>query len=176
MLAASNAGAAALAGVALPDTATVGGAVLRLNGIALRTYSWLHVNIYVAGLYLERPSHDAEAILASPERKLLLIHFIHDVDIENAREAWRDGFAGNCVLPCRIAPADEARFLAAVPAVRAGEQSVLAFTPGRLTVTIDGRPIGVITNPVFERAVLATFLGPKPPTERLKRGLLGEGG
>lgn len=165
--------AAELDGITLPDTSRVGGTQLRLNGVGLRTYSILRIRIYVAGLYLQQPTHDPEAILDSPGDKLLVFHFIHDVDAADARKAWQEGFAENCVAPCRIEPADEARFLAAVPAFRAGDYSTLAFASGRLSVAINGHLVGTITNPGFERAVLLTLIGPKPPTEALKRGLLG---
>ena len=167
--------AATLDGVSLPETATLGTTELRLNGIALRTYSWLRIRIYVAGLYLERPSHDAETILRSPEKKLLVVRFIHDVDAEDARKAWREGFDDNCRAPCRLAPADVARFLAAVPAMRSGDRSTLAFTPAGVSITLNGQTLGMISDPMFAHAVLATFIGPKPPTDRLKRGLLGVG-
>jgi len=167
--------AATLDGVSLPETATLGTTELRLNGIALRTYSWLRIRIYVAGLYLERPSHDAETILRSPEKKLLVVRFIHDVDAEDARKAWREGFDDNCRAPCHLAPADVARFLAAVPAMRSGDRSTLAFTPAGVSITLNGQVLGTISDPMFAHAVLATFIGPHPPTERLKRGLLGLG-
>lgn len=170
---AATAGAAVLDGISLPETGTLGGTELRLNGIALRTYSWLRIHIYVAGLYLEHPTHDAEAILDSPGKKLLVVRFVHDVSAEDARRAWQEGFDGNCHPPCRLAPADVARFLAAVPAMRAGDHSTLAFTPGGVSITLNGQTVGTISNPMFARAVLATFIGPDPPTARLKRELLG---
>ncbi len=170
-----SAGAAGLDGVSLPDTAILGGTELRLNGIALRTYSWLRIRIYVAGLYLEHPARDAEAILRSPEKKLLVVRFIHDVGVEDAQKAWREGFDDNCRAPCHLAPADVARFLAAVPAMRSGDRSTLAFTPAGVTITLNGQSVGTIANPMFATAVLATFIGPHPPTEGLKRGLLGLG-
>ncbi len=172
-LSAPAAGAAQLAGVTLPDTTTLGGTELRLNGIALRTYSWLRIHIYVAGLYVEHPSHDAASILDSPEDKLLVFHFVHDVDASSARKAWRDGFEQNCLPPCRLAPADVRRFLAAVPPIRAGDLSTLAFGPGGLTITLNGQRVGTITDPAFNRAVLLTLLGPNPPSAMLKRELLG---
>lgn len=168
--------AAELDGITLPETSEIGGTVLRLNGVGLRTYSILRVRIYVAGLYLQQPTHDPEAILDSPGDKLLVFHFVHDVDAADARNAWREGFADNCVAPCHIEPADETRFLAAVPAFRVGDYSTLAFAHGRLTFAINGRPVGTIANPGFERAILLTLIGPKPPTEALKRGLLGQHG
>jgi Chalcone isomerase-like len=167
-----SASAAQLDGVTLPDAVSLDGTELHLNGIALRTYSWLGIHIYVAGLYLEHPSHDAEAILDSPEKKLLAVRFVHNVDVANARQAWREGFEDNCRAPCHLAPSDVERFLAAMPSMRAGDHSTLAFTREGLKITMNGKTLATITDPMFSRAVLATFIGPKPPTPRLKRELL----
>lgn len=166
--------AADLGGVTMPDARVVDGVNMRLNGIGLRTYSMLGIHIYVAGLYLERQSDDPDSILHSPERKLLDIHFVRDVDADHARQAWRDGFARNCRLPaCYLDPADVQRFLAAVPAVHRGDQSSLWFTPKGVNVTLNGRPMGEVTDPHFATTMLATFIGPVPPTAKLKRELLG---
>ncbi len=129
VLVASAAGAAELAGVTLPDTTMLGGTTLHLNGIALRTYSWLRIRIYVAGLYLEHSSHDAEAVLASPEKKMVVFRFMRDVDAVNARKSWREGFEQNCQLPCRLVPADVERFLEAVPSIRVGDRRYAGLRP-----------------------------------------------
>jgi hypothetical protein len=171
--AAARARAAELGGVALPETATVAGTPLRLNGIAMRTYSWLQVHIYVAGLYLEHAAHDAGAILNSPEKKLLLVKFVHDVDAAQARDAWREGFEKNCVAACHVSPDEVARFLAGVTPMKAGDTSLLVFGPDGLDISTNGREVGRITDRSFAKAVLATFIGPEPPTEGLKAGLLG---
>ena len=95
----SAAHAADLEGVTMPDTRVVDGMQMRLNGIGLRTFSALGIRIYVAGLYLERRNGDPETILHSPERKLLDIRFLRDVDAEDARKAWRESFEQNCMPP-----------------------------------------------------------------------------
>ncbi len=172
---ASIARAAQLAGVSLPDTRQVAGTQLALNGIALRTYSILNIRIYVAGLYLQQRSSNAEAILHSPEMKLLEIHFLRSVDQEDARKVWQTGFANNCQAPCRLDPQDIARFIAEVPAVHKGDVSMFLFTRAGMTVTFDGRTLGTTNNQYFAQQVLATFLGPVPPTPRVKRELLGGG-
>lgn len=169
----ASAMAAKLAGVVLPDAREAGGVRLVLNGIALRTYSILGIRIYVAGLYLEQRSHDATAILDSPETKLLDIHFLRSVSRQKSEEAWRTGFANNCRSPCYLDPSDIDRFIAAVPAVRAGDISMFLFTPHGLSITFDGRLLGTITDRHFAREILATFIGPAPPTPRVKRELLG---
>lgn len=170
-----NALAVRLAGVFLPDTRDVAGAHLVLNGIGLRTYSFLRIRIYLVGLYLEHRNGNAESILASPETKLLEVHFLHDVGQTRAQQAWQKGFADNCTLPCRLDSRNVARFIAAVPAIHRGDVAMFLFTRGGLTITYNGRPLGTITNPHFARQVLAVFIGPVPPTPAVKRGLLGQG-
>ncbi|HEX4261913.1 MAG TPA: chalcone isomerase family protein [Acetobacteraceae bacterium] len=169
----TDATSAQLAGVAFPDTRDVAGTRLVLNGIALRTYSILHVWIYVAGLYLEQRSSNAETVLDSPETKLLEVHFLRDVSRQRAREVWRTGFANNCRAPCYLDPQDVARFIATVPAIHRGDVTVFLFTPRRLVVTLNGHVLGTITDRHFAREVLDTFIGPVPPTPRVKRELLG---
>jgi hypothetical protein len=166
--------AATLDGVTMPSARVADGTNLRLNGIGLRTYSVFGVRIYVAGLYLEQPSSDSDSILRSPEKKLLDIRFLRDGDAAHARRAWQDGFDGNCRPPeCSLNPQDVARFLASVPAIHRGDETVLLFTDAGALVTFNGRPLGEIADRHFAETLLATFIGPAPPTPQLKQALLG---
>jgi hypothetical protein len=49
----------------------------------------------------------------------------------------------------------------------------LLFTSRGVDVTFNGRPLGDITDRHFAETLLATFIGPVPPTAQLKRELLG---
>src|SRR5579859_5687596 len=149
----------------MPDTWAAAGTMLRLNGVGLRTYSFLRIHVYVAGLYLQQPTTDAEAILRSEAVKLLDIHFLHDVTAARAREAWRTGFRNNCQLPCRLADTMIERFLAAVPDFHKGDESTLLFTPKAVEITVNGRVLGVVDDAQFSRAMLSNFIGTHPPTE-----------
>ena|SRR5271166_5984781 len=164
--------AASLDGITLADMRMVGGTPLRLNGIALRTYSLLRIHIYVAGLYLEHPTDDAEQILRSPEKKMLDIRFVHDVDAASARKAWLEGFDSNCESPCPVNRSEIDKFLAAVTDMRKGDVTALVFTPGQVAFQRDGQTVGTVKEPLAS-VILASFIGPVPPTERLKRELLG---
>jgi len=172
-VAVSIAHAADLDGVSMPDMRVVNGVQMHLNGIGLRTFSVLGIRIYVAGLYLERRSDNPDTILRSPETKLLDIRFLRDVDAEDARKAWQESFEQNCRAPCYLDPRDEQRFLAAVPSVHKGDGSTLLFTSKGVYVTLNERPMGDIADPRFAELMLTTFIGPVPPTPRLKRQLLG---
>jgi hypothetical protein len=164
--------AAEVAGVQVPDSVQVDGRMLVLNGFGERLYSFLRIPIYVVALYLQHPSADPDAIIHSPETKLLTFRFQHDVSAETARNAWREGFDHNCQAPCRLDSEDVERFLAAVPAMHAGEGFSILFTRDGATVASDGRLIGEIPVPRFAQLILATFLGPRPGSMPLKRELL----
>lgn len=168
--------AAELAGVTLPDSRMADGTKLILNGIGLRTFSILQIKIYVAGLYLAERNSNPESILRSREPKVLDIHFLRDVDAEAAHKSWRAGFANNCRPPeCTVDQRDVEQFIARVPAVRDGDESMMVFTSKGVRVTFNGQLMGDITDTHFAEVLLRTFLGPEPPTQRLKRELLGQG-
>ena len=164
--------AAQLDGVQVPDTLQVLGKTLYLNGSGLRTYSILGIHIYAASLYLERLSTDPNAIIHSPETKLLTVRFEHAVSAEEAQKAWRTGLENNCTAPCYLDPQDVARFLSQVPAMHTGDNFNLIFTSSGGTVTVNGQQIGTISRRQFADAVLATFLGPSPASPALKQELL----
>jgi hypothetical protein len=169
-LSASN--AAELDGIPMPDRQTVGDTRLLLNGIGLQALSIFRVRIYVAGLYLEQQSDHPDRIIHSNGLKLLIMRFFHDVSAEQARNAWREGFEQNCQLPCYLNPGKVQGFLAAVPPVQKGDVTVLLFTSKGIEASHNGRLVGSVDDPHFAEIALATFIGPAPPTPRLKRELL----
>lgn len=162
-----------LAGVVMPDTRTVGGTRLVLNGMGVRTFSILGVHIYVAGLYLRHPDHDGQSILASPAPKLLQIDFVHDVSADRIREAWKEGLTANCPPPCKLPASELRRFLGAVRSVKAGESFTFVFDNYGVNVYEDGKLLGQIANEQFGRLMLAVFIGRHTAQHKLKQQLLG---
>ena len=172
-LLAGPAAAAEVGGVTFPDTRTAGGATLRLNGAGLRLYSVFRVNVYAAGLYLEQPSTSADAILRSPQRKLIEVRALRAVKAPDIQSAWQASFEANCQAPCRI-PGDAAQFIAAVRPSAVGDANAYLFSPAGVQVSVNGQAAGTY-GPAFGQLLLYTFIGPSPPTEALKRALLGGG-
>jgi hypothetical protein len=166
------ANAVQLDGVEVSTTLQVGGKTLYLNGYGLRTYSILGIHIYAASLYLEHLSDSADEIIQSPETKLLVVRFERNIVANEAREAWRKGLENNCLAPCHLDPEDLERFLAAVPAMHAGDYFDILFEQNIATVTANGKQIGTIPRRQFAEAVLATFLGPNPASTTLRDELL----
>lgn len=172
-VAGGSARAVDLDGVRLPETVQAAGSTLRLNGAGSRVYPVLGIHIYVAGLYLTHPGASADEIIRSTDPRLLSVTFKRDVDVDNARKAWVEGLHNNCVDPCHIDPDDLREFLTHIPAMHAGENFTMLFTRDGASIAVNGHQIGVVNKPVFAQAMLATFLGPRPASSRLKEELLG---
>ena len=67
---------AALEGVSVPDTQLVNGTTVKLNGVGLRTATFLKVKVYVMALYLETPSGSATAIIDSTDAARIELHML----------------------------------------------------------------------------------------------------
>ncbi len=163
-----------LAGVKVPDTVTVDGAKLVLNGMGLRKK--LFIKVYLGALYLPEKSSDAAAIIAADEPKQMLMHFIYkEVDKGKLNEAWEEGFEANSAAEMAALKDRLDTFMSWWSDMRKGDEAVMTYVPGTgTTVTIKGEDKGVIEGLDFARALFAVWLGEKPADKGLKEGMLGE--
>jgi hypothetical protein len=163
---------ASLAGVTLPDSTEVGGRRLVLNGLGLR--SRLMFKVYVAGLYLEQKSSDAEAIIKADAPKRMVLHFLRPVSRDQMVEAYTEAFDNNAPGSRTALKGEIARLMAAFEPVAANDQMTFTYQPGvGTTLTIKGRDKVTIPGLPFAQAMFSAWLGPKPPSAELKKGLLG---
>jgi len=163
--------AAELAGATLPDALSAGDKLLKLNGLGLRKKAMFKV--YVGGLYLESPSKDAGTILATDQAKAIRMHFLRDLTKAQLVEAFQEGFEANV----KDGAAQKAAFdkmLALVPDVKEGTTMTFTYLPGKgTTLSAASKELGVFEGKGFAAAVFSIWLGPKPPSEDLKKGMLG---
>ena len=163
--------AGTVADVTLPDTVSVGGQTLLLNGMGLR--SKMFVKVYVGGLYLEKKTADAGAIIQADATKRVVLQFIYgEVSKDQMVEAFEDGFKANA--PSAPKGLVE-QWVGALEAMKKGEQLVVTYAPGTgTTMTLRGRDKLTIPGLPFAQAVFSVWFGPKPPSSDLKNGMLGK--
>jgi hypothetical protein len=165
--------AATLAGVTLPDTAQVGSTNLVLNGIGLR--SEFMVKVYVAGLYLEQKSSDANAIIKAEAPKRIVMQFVHSASKSQMTNAFTESFNNNTPDAMKTMKPDIDRFLGALDAAKVGDQMSFTYVPGTgTTFAINGQDKLTIAGPAFGQVIFSVWLGPKPPTAQVKKGMLGK--
>lgn len=161
-----------LAGVSLPDTTTVDGKTLKLNGVGLRTK--MIFKVYVAGLYLEKPSNDAAGVISSDQAKRMHLSILRNLSQAQINEAINEGFEKNSKAQMAALKPRLDKLNAMIPSVSKGDQIVLTYAPGRGTVvTAKGLEKGVIEGKDFADALFAVWLGRDPVQADLKKGLLG---
>jgi Chalcone isomerase-like len=165
--------AGSLAGVTLPDTATVGGQTVSLNGIGLREK--LYIDIYVGALYLQTKTTSASAAIAADEPKKITMHFIYkEVTRDQLVETFNEGFSKQGAA-ATAQKANTDKLISWLPAaVKAGEKIEIEYAPGTgTTFKINGSSKGTIAGADFMKLIWTIYLGPNPPTADLKKGMLG---
>jgi hypothetical protein len=163
-----------LAGVSMPDRLEVEGEELVLNGLGLRK-AYGFAKVYVAGLYLEERSSDANAIIASDGLKRVDMKFLRGVKAPKMTAAWEEGFEKNAGDDFGKLEERLDRLNSWIVDLKKGDVMAYTYVPGHgVTMTINGEDRGTIEGADFARALWSVWLGPEPPNEGLKTGMLGE--
>ena len=140
---------------------------LALNGTGARRF-W-GVEVYRAALYLEHAAQDAAMLLEAAPHWRILLRYIRAVPANAARRAWLDSYAGNAgtAPPAALLEWVRAAEAGDLEWFRGGPQGALLSGPGRADATLPGAAAA--------RNLLAAWIGPAPPSQALKQGLLGKG-
>ena len=173
LLLSSNPLAKTVYDISLPDTVTVAGEQLQLNGYGLRKKFFL--KIYLGSLYTGAKATSTEQVLQMPGAKLIRMNFIyHKVGREKITEAFAEGFEknspqlkGNPVLQ-QFLDLFKADFVA-------GDQVDLELAAdGAVSVTHNEKNLGSIHSADLAKAILLIYLGNEPADDNLKAGMLGK--
>jgi hypothetical protein len=160
-------------GVNFPEQTQTDGTTLTLNGLGVRKATLMKINVYVAALYVTKPSSDPNAILGSKTPIKLILHFVRDVGAGDISNGFDEGFARSAkaqipALQERIAMLD-----GWMPDLRTGQQMTFTFKPGLgVQVDVSGTAKGTVQGDDFAKAFLSIWLG-TPPNPEIKAGLLG---
>lgn len=162
-------------GVTMPDSISVAGKSLVLNGMGIREATVLKVDVYVAGLYLEKKSKDYKAIINSEQVKRLHLKFVRDVDRDDITEAWEEGLKKNSGKSYNKDIKPHGKTLNSwMKSFKEGNTLTFTYVPGTgTTVAINGSKKGTIKDIFFGRVLFSVFLA-RAPNAGLKKGLLGK--
>jgi hypothetical protein len=169
----SLASAAEKAGVTVPESITWKKQSLNLNGMGLRLATVFKVKVYVASLYVEKPSHEASDLIASTSPLVLDLHFVREVSRGKIVDAWTDSFEKNCGSTCETQrPQLEAlKGLTWDMKDQSGVRYV--FESSAMEVYEGDALKGRIEGKDFRNTILSVFLV-NPPNRELRDGLLGK--
>jgi hypothetical protein len=160
-------------GVTMPDSKTIAGKKVVLNGMGIREATVFNVDVYVAGLYLESKSKDYKAIINSKQVKQIHLKFVRDVDRSDITDAWKKSFRKNSGKNYKDIKAHVAKLNSWMSKIKEGQTLTFTVVPGKgTTINVNGKDKGTINDVYFGRVMVSVFIG-KAPNSGLKKGLLG---
>ena len=162
-------------GVTFPGEKVVEGKTLKLNGVAYRKALGF-IKVYASGLYLEKPSKNADEVINSEQVKYLLTHYLTDkATVKKLQEGVIEAME-KCNPPKLVAAnkADVDRFVSWMDKDMApGLKAESLYVPGKgFTYTYQGVKKGTISGSTFMKMYYRMSVG-KNAQKIVRDGLLG---
>jgi Chalcone isomerase-like len=162
-----------LAGVKLDETVNVQGKELKLNGAGIRKK--VVFKVYVGGLYLEAPSKDGAALLASDQILRVKEVWLRSVSKGKITDTYDEEFKHNAGADYDKLKDRIEKFTAAITDVNEGDEVLLTYVPGKgTTMTIKGTDVVTIEGKDFRQLLFGLWLGPSPGDKGLAEAMLGK--
>ncbi len=170
----SAVGGVEIEGIDIPESVTVSGKSLQLNGAGVRTKFFF--DIYIGALFLPAKVTTYSGVVAMPGPKQVSMTFLYDeVAREKLTAAWDEGFENNLPESDLAALKDRLEQFNGL-FVTAHKGDVFTFTflaDGSTRVVFNGKEAGRIAGEDFQQALLLVWLGDNPADSDLKKGMLG---
>ena len=174
VLAAAPVIAAAVAGVAIEDKASVGGQELLLHGAGVRTRAIFKV--YVGSLYLPAKTANPQSALAATPRRIQL-NLLRALSADQLVDALVEGLKANATPQeldaVKVQTAELAAIMKTLGDVKEKDVVTIDFADGATRIGLNGAGKGVIAGEAFNRALTKVWLGDNPVQADLKKALLG---
>lgn len=158
----------------VPDKINIEKKTLLLNGSAYRKVTAFKVKVWLSALYLETLSSNSEDILNSKTIKAVDLYPMYEISARDSVKGWQLAFDDNCDSKCAELKPEIQKFLAAVPDFKKKDNYRYEFTEHGVDQFINEKLIFKSTNLDFSKLLLSTWIGKKPPTDEVKKGLLSD--
>ena len=168
--------AAEVSGIKFPDTVTVAGQELVLNGAGVRTK--LVFKVYALGFYLKDKKATVADVLAASGPRRIRIMPMRDLTSDDFGMAFMKGLNDNVGAEERtkLLPQTKAfgEMFAQFPGLKRGDELIVDWTPGvGSQATLNGQKVGdVLPDVAFFNAIMRIWIGDKPVDAALKPKLL----
>jgi len=162
-------------GVELPDTLVSGKDTLLLNGAGVRKKFFL--NLYVGGLYLMEPSHDAQRIINEDEPMAIRLQITSKmVTPERMSKATEEGFVASTGGNTGPIQKEIDHFIALFKeGIHKGDVYDLVYDPGKgVACSKNGSLVTTVSGLAFKKALFGIWLCEKTTVNPdLKEAMLG---
>ncbi len=162
-----------ISGVTFPPVVKATETSMYFNGCGLREKYTL--DLYVAGLYLTNTSMDAKKIINEDKPQAIKIVITSSkVTRDKFNESVREGFENATEGKATKEEIAEFKSFFSDP-FEVNDEILMIYKPGKgVAVIIEKEMKGVMPGLEFKKALFAIWLGGKPASAKLKKGMLGQ--
>lgn len=169
----ASASAAECAGVKYPETASVAGEKLVLNGMGLREATVFNVDVLVAALYVPKKSTDPKVLLDLKTPKRIILTFVRDVGRSDVVDAYRSNLKRAPGKIRDVIRPDYEKIMSQLSDMKKGQTQVFTYIPNKgLEIKVKGKVLHLITEPATIDYYLGLYMGPNPPIKSVRDGLV----
>jgi len=165
-----------IAGVPIAAQCEAQGHTLVLNGAGLRNR--FVFDVYVAALYVEQKTQDANALIQSDGPRRLTLTLLRDIDSKTLSDALDEGLRDNTASQelASLQPSIHAftGIMNKGGEGRKGDVIDLDINESGVSVSFRGNILGNVADPHLGPALMRVWLGEKPAQASLKKALLGQ--
>jgi hypothetical protein len=144
---------------------------LTLRSTSLKEATFLKVDVYWVGLYLETAHTPSDRIINSTQVKAFVFHFLRDVKSAKLQKAWIEDLTASCLVDCESVIAQGRILARKMPDVVSNTKIAYVLFPDHVDILVDGRALGTLMGASASNAILTTFLGPEAP-RKLRNDLI----
>jgi len=158
--------------VTLPNSVTLSGEEMNLNGAGMREKMW--IDLYAGGLYVQTKSSDAAVIINADAPMAMKLHIVSAMVSQSKMVgAVTDGFEKTTTG--KATTADKDTFIACFNDEITKEDIFdIGYVGGKTKVYKNGKEKGEVEGLEFKKALFGIWLGKKPADKDLKKGMLGK--
>jgi hypothetical protein len=157
-----------------PVRVEAGGRTLHLNGWGLCEWGVFNWDLYYAALHCEQTSRSGSKLVKLDRGYQIHLHFLRELTRDQMRKAFRASAEANAGKKLPRYSKRLNQLLAWMRTVEKGDDLRFVYLPGRgTTVSFNGKLAGTIPGADWARFFLDLYVGSKPPTQALRKGLLG---
>ena len=148
---------------------------LKKNGEALCEWGFFGLDLYRVALWVETPSSDPNQLLKPGLINCLELQFVRSLSQKQMREAYQESIKVNQPDPMTESLKTSLdQFINSVEAAPNGSQMQLICLPGKGLEVRQGKKKTLIPgDQQFLDLILKLYIGKKPPTPEIAKGLLG---
>ncbi len=160
-------------GVKLPAIMKCAGQDIALSGHGLRTATFFKIKIYVAGFYAGEKISSSNLEKLAQRPLCFSFTYLKDFSDSDVDRAWSYQFEESSEHSYPKFK-DDVKLLKNFFGKIYGERNqVIELSQDSTFFYENGKPVGEIKGADFQKAFLSIWFGKKPPTEELKKSLLG---